>query len=386
MRNILFIGTDSNLSGASLCMVSLVKDLEKEGYNPIIVLPKIGEGLLYEYIKKQNIKCYVIKSYNWVTLLESSKIKDFVKYFIKKTLNLFAVKKIRKIIKDESIDTVHINTIFSYVGAKAALKEHVNLVWHIREILEYGHKAKFYNDKYAYSLINKSDKIITISKYVNDYYKKYLDSSKMSIVYDGLEIDKYLLKDKKIFTSSKCHFLLVGTIQESKGQKELLKALSIFKKNNKEDFELSLIGYSTDESKKELNDLIEELDLTKEVKYLGFKKDTLIYYEKADIAFMCSSGDAFGRITVEGCLAGCLVIGANIGATKEIIIDNESGLLYKSGDPEDLAKKIEYAIKNKDKMKKLADKSRQYASGMFTTEKTTKNVISIYNKLGGTNE
>lgn len=377
-KNVLFIGTDTNMSGASLCMVSLAREIKEQGYNPIIVVP--GNGDINGFIKENNIKCYTVKSYNWVVLLSENKLKKLIKYKIKQTYNLIAISKIKRIIAKEKIEIVHINSLFSYVGAKAAIDTDTKLVWHIREILEYGHNADFYNSKYAYKLINESNKIITISNYVYDYYKKHLDETKMQIVYDGLEIDKYYNPKKEIFNDKKLNFMLAGTIQESKGQVELIKALKLVKDEGYNNFTTTLIGYSTEESKENLENLINELKLNKEVKYLGFKKDILKYWNKTDIAFMCSSGEAFGRTTVEANLCGCLVIGADIGATSEII-NAKTGLLYKSKDAEDLKEKIIYAIKNPDKMKKLAKEGQKQAKEKFSSEETTNNVIKIYKAI-----
>ena len=379
--NVLFIGTDSNMSGASLCMVSLAKEIKDKGYNPIIVLPEMGNKDLYNFIKENDIKCYIVKSYNWIALLSENKLKKKVKYKIKQTYNKKAITKIEEIITKEKIDIVHINSLFSYVGAKAAINKDVKLVWHIREILEYGHHADFYNSKEAYELINKSDKIITISKYVYDYYKKYLDSSKMEIVYDGIEVDKYYNSKKTIFDNKKLNFMLAGTIQKSKGQEEFIDALKLLKDEGYNNFEATLIGYSNDENKNKLLKQIDKLKLKDEVKYLGFQKDVLSYWNKTDIAFMCSSGEAFGRTTVEASLCGCLVIGANIGATSEIIEDNKTGLLYESGNAEELKEKIIYAINNQDKMKKIASEGRKTAKEKFNSEITTNKIVDIYENI-----
>ena len=246
--------------------------------------------------------------------------------------------------------------------------------------MEHGHHSDFYNNKQAYKLINKSEKIIVISKYVYNYYKNYLDETKFETVYDGLEIDKFYNSNKKIFKNNSLKFLLAGTIQKSKGQEEFINALKLLKDEGYNIFEAILIGYSTDENKTKLLKQIDDLKLNEEVKYLGFQKDILKYWNDTDIAFMCSSGEAFGRTTVEASLAGCLVIGADIGATSEIITDNKTGLLYESGNEIDLKDKIIYAINNKKKMKKIASSGRKLAKEKFNSEINTSKIINLYKK------
>lgn len=381
MKKIMFVATDANLSGASLCLISLVKDFRNKGYNTLVIIPKNGD--IEIELKKYDINYLVVKSYPWVVLKEKSffkKQKIAIKFFVKYFLNLFAIRKLKKIIKKEKINVVHINSLFSYVGAIAAKKCKIKLVWHIREILEYGHQAKFFNEKSSYSLINKSDFIITISEYVNNYYSKFLDNSKMHIVYDGLDVDKYYNPTKEIFKEPIIKFLLAGTIQKSKGQEEFIKALSLLKKSNYKNFKATLIGYSTSKSKTNLLKLIEELDLVNEVEYLGFKENVCDYWNETDIAFMCSTGEAFGRTTIEAKLSGCLIIGAAAGGTKELIFDKKDGLLYEVNSPEDLMEKIKFALDNIKLSRKIAKDGQTKAKKEFNSDLTTKKVIELYNK------
>ncbi|MDD3453713.1 MAG: glycosyltransferase, partial [Bacilli bacterium] len=362
MKTILFIGTDSNLSGATISMITLSKYLIEKGINPIIILPGNGDAEIL--LKEKNIKYYVIKSYSWVVPIEKRISKKFInifKYFIKKILNYKAIREIKQIIENEKVDVVHINSLFSYVGAIAAKQKKVKLVWHIREMLEEGHNATLINKNKCYKLISKSDLIITISKCVFNKYKKILNNDNMVIVYNGIDTHKFYNEKKEIFLNKKLTFTLAGTIQDSKGQKELLYALSNLKNDINIEFETLLIGYGNEKNINYLNELIIKLNLENEVKYLGFKKNIEEYWNQTDIAFMCSNGEAFGRTTVEAMLSGCLVIGADIAATSELIEDKKTGFLYISGDSKDLKDKILYALNNTDLCKKIASDAKENA-------------------------
>ena len=55
------------------------------------------------------------------------------------------------------------------------------------------------------------------------------------------------------------------------------------------------------------------------------------------------------------------MIGADAGANPELIQDGVNGLLYKSGDIQDLKEKILWCIQNKTKAKEIGKKSMNYA-------------------------
>lgn len=50
-----------------------------------------------------------------------------------------------------------------------------------------------------------------------------------------------------------------------------------------------------------------------------------------DFEVMCSKFEAFGRVTVEALRSGKLFIGANTGATSEIVEDGITGYVYPVG-------------------------------------------------------
>jgi glycosyltransferase involved in cell wall biosynthesis len=78
-----------------------------------------------------------------------------------------------------------------------------------------------------------------------------------------------------------------------------------------------------------------------------FDKKKIAAFKESDIYLMPSRSDAFGIAFLESWAAGKPVIGANIGATPEVIKDNVDGLLVEFDDPNDIAEKVVLLLKNK---------------------------------------
>jgi glycosyltransferase involved in cell wall biosynthesis len=76
------------------------------------------------------------------------------------------------------------------------------------------------------------------------------------------------------------------------------------------------------------------------VRFIGYLDDPTPYYCHADVALMCSSDEAFGRVTVEAMKLGLPVIGIDSGGTNEIIVDGRTGYLIPPNDPSALAGKL----------------------------------------------
>ena len=385
MKKIAFIGTDTKLSGATLSMIALAKSLkETKKYDVIVIIP--GKGEVEKNLVENELKYYSVKSYPWVVNMNKNYIKKILtslKFYIKSFLNIFAIKKIKKILLEEKVDLIHINSIYSYVGARAAQARNIKVIWHIREFLEEDQNAKLYHKKKALRLIEKSTAIITISKSVYEKYSRLLNNDNIYMIYNGIDVPKFYNPNKEILKNKKVELILAGTIQDGKGQKELIQALALLKNEKENNFHLTLLGYATKENENEIINLINQLNLKENVEYIGFNRNAKRFLDEADISFTCSKAEAYGRTTVEAMLCGCLVIGRDTAGTAELISNMKTGLLYKSGDANDLKEKIKYAIHNREEARRIAEQGRENAKENYTAENNMNNIKKVYDKILG---
>jgi len=91
----------------------------------------------------------------------------------------------------------------------------------------------------------------------------------------------------------------------------------------------------------ELRLLARELAVADRVRFLGFRKDVPRLMRVFDcIAHVSIDPEPFGRVVVEGMLAGRPVIATRAGGVPEIIEDGVSGILITPGSPEELAEAL----------------------------------------------
>lgn len=384
--NVLFIPSDnSRTSGAFLSMANLIVNLrEKYGLNIFVILPNEGHG--YEVLDSMNIDYCLIDSKDWVIPLSQEKDNAFKKEVYNKIqINNKAVNSIRQVIQEKNIDMVHINTTYSYVGAKAALHENVPFVWHLREFLEEDQENTLWDREEGNSLINTANKIVAISNSIQKKYENVFEKDKLVRIYNGIDAKKFYKPNHNILQSNKKIFIMVGGFEYYKGQIEFAKACSKLFLNGYKNFEVWFIGTGKDEVKQEVQDILTSAKMSN-VKYLGYKKNVQDYYEKADISFTCAKSEAFGRTTVEAMLSGNLIIGADSAGTKELIEDGKTGLLYEHGNSDDLFNKMQWVLNNIDKSIQLSKKGREYMFNNMTAEKNADNVFKLYQRIFFENE
>lgn len=380
---ILFISSDNNkTSGAFLCLVELNRYL-REVYNvdTFVIIPKQGDGV--QLLDKYHIPYKIIPSYSWITYNGYS-IKALAKTCFKLLMMLYnhiAIKKIQTIIKKGKFDFVHTNTIFSYVGAKAAFLEHTKHIWHLRECINEGHNSRIVVGESGYKFISKSNIVLAVSQTVRQTYQNDIDAGKIKVVYDGVSANLY--KKKNIFKDEVVQFTCIGGFIDNKNQIELINACDILKKSGQRNFHLNLVGRGPMELN--LRAEVNRLGLNDYVTFSGVFDRVQDILEKTDIVCVVSKSEAFGRTVIEGMLQGCLIIGANTlnSATHELITDGITGFLYPCGDLDRLAHIMNACLQkdNQRHLQKVAIKGQEVALQKYTTLSNAENIMNVYKTL-----
>lgn len=384
---ILFVPSDNNAtSGAFLSMVKLCSLLQNQyRHNILVLLHCNGNG--EKLLEDNNIEYVKIRSFNWFVPYKPKqiirKIKLALRYIwmpLSQVYNIIAIRKIRRLIKKEKIQIVHINTSCSYVGAQAALLENIPFVWHIREFLEEDQERCIWNNKKGYSLIGEANRVVAISDSIYQKYKKLLPEADIVTIYNGIDSDDFYIDHKDLFSGNGINLAIVGSINRSKGQDQAIKACEILIEEGIDNINLRIAGKES-EYVNFLRNYVGSKNLDKWIQFIGPQSDIKQLYRDTDIVLMCSQSEAFGRVTVEAMMSGCLVIGANSGGTMELVSDNETGLLYTSGDYSDLAAKIRLALKYPDRMRDIAKQGQSKMLNEMTAQNNAFRINELYREI-----
>lgn len=373
---ILFMASDNNrLSGAFLCMVELCGMLLKNGVDVLIVLPLFGTG--EKLLIQKEIPYTFIASKDWAyEIAKDNEYPEKIKFMLGQLTNYKARKKLAALIKEQSVSLVHCNTTYTYIGAVAAKKCGIPFVWHLRENLEnQGYRIFAYSK--SIKLLEEADKIIAVSDYVKGLMK-FKKKNLVTTVYDAVEIEEDKCKKRKIFNQKTVRMIQVGLIAPYKGQRELIDACRILKNKNIIDFHLLIVGKSKENYVNELKEFVKRYGLKDNISFWGPSEHVSELYVNSDISFMCGEKEAYGRVTIESQMAGCLVIGVNAGGTAELIRDGETGYLYEAGNSESLAEKIVTAVSTPELSERIAKTGQEYAHKTYTGERNLREIMNIY--------
>ena len=198
------------------------------------------------------------------------------------------------------------------------------------------------------------------------------------MIHNGIDPDQYYDASHVIMQGTKMSFVIVGNVVEWKRQAEAVHACLRLLQSGYTNFVLTVIGEDISPYAIELKEQVKENHAEEYIVFLGKDSHPEKFYKAADITFMCSVSEAFGRVTVEAMLGGSLVIGAESAGTKDIINNKQTGLMYESGNEEDLYKQIRYAIDHKAEARCIAKSGRNDMLKRMTAEINAKKINDLY--------
>ena len=141
---------------------------------------------------------------------------------------------------------------------------------------------------------------------------------------------------------------------------------------------VSVIGRGAPDYIEFIEDYARTLGVEHVIEVVGYVEDTREWYLKSDIVVMASRLEAFGRVTVEAMMSGCLVVGADSGGTSEIISNGITGILYDASKKNDLLDKLEYAVWHKEISRQIAENGRQFVKSNFSALRNADEVYKVY--------
>lgn len=379
--NVLLAATSSeSFSGAAKCLVELAKGLRHKGHQVVVILPSHGD--VENLLKQENIDYRVIKQHQaWYVDIDNKNTNKYQR--IKQIANRRAVNTIKKFIRNKHIDIVHENASTAYVAALAAEECRIPVVWHLREFLEEDLGITFFDPKYSEKIMNRATIAVAISEAVKDKWMQCVQIP-IRVIHDGLPIDNYYIK-RKFEAHERLNILIYGRIVPQKGQLFFFRAMAKYVKlYGNEKIHCNWAGMIEDKSYYDsIIAFQREKGMEEYCNYLGSVSDMKSVLRDTDIVAVCSEMEGFGRVTVESMLSGTIVIGADTGATKELIKEGENGYLYKHHDVDSFVDKLHNILINQKNALQVAKRGQTSAREEYSMDHEINRITRIYKELIG---
>lgn len=377
--NVLFVGHEDQLNGASKCMLEIIDVLLQKDYN-IYVLTSYCTGDFYNELSLRAVHIIYYDFHRWIIERKGSSLHWFLtgmKYKILLFSDLFGYHRLCSEIKKYQIDIIHSNTSVVHIGALLAEKLHIPHVWHLREFgKEDFNMIPVFGERYTWHYMQThADRFIAISKSIRNKYDELLGTQKIKVIYDGVTVPN-IRKTRKL-EPNEINLLIAGRVSEAKGQREAVEMLISLYKKGYSNFKLYIAGTGDIDSIR----TIDGFDLVKEqVYFCGYVRDMNELRRKMDIELVCSRSEGFGRVTIEAMMMGNPVVGARTGATAELVIDGVNGFTYEKGNIDDFTNQI-IKLVYESEYRVISENSFKFARDNFTIQRNVDDIEKIYTEL-----
>jgi len=267
------------------------------------------------------------------------------------------VYKLRKLLRKIKPDIIHVRSrIPAWLIYFANKSLNIKIVSTVHGFNNVGFYSK---------IMTKADAVICGSSFMIEHIVKNYSTPRdiISLIPRGIDLDyfndknldktyidnlisKYELKNKKVLVQ-------VARITQLKDQLTTIKAFSKLKANKK-DLKLLLVGGFREDKKEyynKLRQLVKDLNLENDIVFLGHTNKIKEIFFLAHLNISSSyKPETFGRANVEGMFLGVPLVGTNIGATSDYIIEGKTGYFFSPKDVDGLYEKLRLSIyKNFDK-------------------------------------
>jgi len=353
------------VGGAEIVVKKVAEEIVKKGHDVTVITTSKNKKSNCEIIN--NVTIYRINPMNlfpYFTMSEQAKsIKPF--FFIYDLFNPYPNTIVKKILKREKIDIVHINNFrgLSLSIFSAVKSLNIPLVFTAHDFSLICIKASFLNSsneicmnpsklcktyvKIQKKIVdNKPDLIIAPSQFVINKLINagFFKNVKMTVLPLGIE-----LNNKKVEKSySIIDIFYVGGLSRHKGVHILINS---FKKIEQKNVRLHIFGEGADE-----DEFREMGNSDKRIMFHGFvsnEKLMRLYY-KANITVVPSiCYDNSPMVIYESLMHGSPVIGSRIGGIPELVEEEYNGFLFEAGNVGELRKIFENILPNVPQLKRL---------------------------------
>ncbi|HOE63541.1 MAG TPA: glycosyltransferase family 4 protein [Candidatus Sumerlaeota bacterium] len=365
-KNILYLSPSNRWLGARISLHVLLKMLDKDRFNPIIVCPS-KEGPFAEVLEQDGFHVEYLRLWNWRKY----------KYVIHRLVSCW---RLRKLIQREKIDLIHCNEFWTAPYAYwASWGMNIPLISHVRLNMT----QKKIRDYY----LGKMSRIICVCKDLVEKFSAWQDyKSRVKPIYNGVDLDEYnpekipdeIIRAQFNIPSDALVIGLVGQISERKGQDRLIRiAPHIIEKFPHVKF--MLVGSSREHDyENKIHSMIDELNLRNYFILTGDMTDMPHVYKALDILVLPSMMEGFGRVVVEAEAMQIPVVVSAAGGLVEVVDPGKTGYIFSLDNDQEMIDCLLQLCANPSIRQQMGRAGREFVTDMFSKESMVKKTTALY--------
>jgi glycosyltransferase involved in cell wall biosynthesis len=354
--NILFIIMQMEMGGSERLVHSLVKRIDRNRFNPSVAW-FYGETPLDEY---QALG---------VPLFHVPKIKRFDPGTLQQLANIIHREEIHVVNAHHFMSMIYASWGCRRHGAKLIYTEHS--AWEIERLARKWRMIGRILQHMAMGAVGVSPKV---SAALQRIFK--IPSHKLHTIQNGVDLESFTqdadrdLVRRELGLSPRHQVIgMVANLKKVKNQLFLLRAFAALSRKH-QDARLVFIGKSVldgdGDMEQEIRAFIKDHDLHEKVLLLGFRSDVARLLTTMDIFCLTSLKEGLPIGMLEAMAAGCPAVGTDVEGIRDVIINEQNGLLVPLESVDSLKAALERLIEDAALRIKMGNAARATAISSYS--------------------
>lgn len=285
-------------------------------------------------------------------------------------------------------DLIHTNTFLTPEGGLAARRLGIPHVWHLRELIGADQPFQLSRSGQALGsyLVKHCDRVIANSAIAAAQISLLLPPGFVDVVPNGIDCSSFGKRDRLRRPDRLVVAMIANLNSRVKRHDLFIEAAGLV--DRRLPIEWRIYGHDpsaggrtgTDAYVNSLHTLAQKVGISDRLRFPGHLPPAQIMNE-IDFLVHPSEAESFGRVVVEAMAARVPVIGANGGGVAEIVTHEETGLLFRPADPEDLARSIERMIRDDVLARRCQTAAGVLVENKYSIDMTAQRVAQVYDEV-----
>jgi len=291
--------------------------------------------------------------------------------------------------KARGFDVLYANSQKAFLLSALARRRGQPLIWHLRDMLTADHFSPIMRRAAILAGNLSASAIIMNSEATRQsFLSAGGKGTNTAVVYNGIDGEPFRsiadadIKKMRSELGLEGKFVVgvFGRLAEWKGQHILIQALASLSEVHAIIVGEALFGEQSYANG--LQHLAQSQGVDDRVHFLGFRRDIPVLMKVVDVVIHSSTApEPFGRVIVEGMLAGRPVIATRAGGVTEIVQDLVTGLLVTPGSTKELAEAITRLRTDSQFSRELVEAASTKASSVFSTRAMINGIQEVLRDL-----
>ena len=312
--------------------------------------------------------------------LERERIKTLP---LRNSLDVPSANELARFVARQGIEVVHAHMARDYSLAAYAARRNRHAKFIVtRHVL-------FQMNRLHRHTLARAHRVIAVSNAVARELgaQRIVSDGQLAVVPNGVDVDRFAIGfDRAQFLQGiglPANVLLVGSIGELRTLKRhddfiraAARAGSRFPRAH-----FVLAGVDTSHSRevhKHLEQLVVETGLQGRFHFLGWVEDAAKLLSAIDVFVSASETESFGLAIAEAMAAGTAVVATATEGAREVIDDQETGLLVPIGDVTRLAESIALLLSDDERRRQIGTRAREVVKAKFSLQRMVDDIEQIY--------